>query len=88
GEIVHHCNHSLGSGGLESGGLDPDPNTVPWPDGLQSDFAILLMSLWRDQKDRKKTQTLQNDKNAPNYAVRGIKREYKIITGYVLILEK
>lgn len=54
GEIIHYCNYSLSSGALESGSLDPDPNAVPWTDGWQSNFAILLMSLRRDQKERKR----------------------------------
>lgn len=36
----------------------------------------------------KEAQTLQNDKYALNYTVTATEREYKIITGYVLILEK
>lgn len=73
GEMIHYYNYSLGSAALESGSLDPDPTAVPWSDGLQSNFAILLMSLRSAQ--REKTQTLQNDKDALNYTVTGIKRE-------------
>lgn len=83
--FTHYCNYSLGSGAWESGRLDPDPNAVSRADGLQSNIAILLMSLWRDQRE---AQTLQNDKCALNYTVTATEREYKIITGHALILEQ
>lgn len=54
---------------------------------LQSNFAILLMSLWRDQEERERHKHFRMT-SMLLITVTGIKREYRIITGYVLILGK
>lgn len=38
---------------LGSGSLDPDPNAVSQPDGLQSNFAVLLTSLWSSEREKR-----------------------------------
>lgn len=86
-KIIHYCNYNLGSGALESGGLDPDPNDVcglDWCSAKQ--FCHPAKVLVQRSEREKKTQTLQNDKCALNYSDRHW--EYKIITEYILILEK